>query len=552
MALSIPSEAQQEFKNQLDLILNETFLGGRFHHILKQHKALFAGGMALSILLKSEVSRTCRRRNRQERPVFNSRDFDIYVPAKNIKEFLSDIKPFMHRTNYSHMDVPPPYDQSFMRKNSIQARLHYNMNMKNYGCNYQFDVMIVKPSDPAQQDTFPEVENVVRNFDLTCCEVWWDGEKAYASNYADTINNKATLRKEYVLALYQHFNRFLINRLTKYTSRNFVISIDPEFRTGTLEYKKNSFSKEKTVSNPDEWFAKVILRCFGRARDFLVPELLSQGKDPFDPRTLARALKENFYQIPNYEYCVEGVMDTFENMLMYATNQASSQATRDLCQRLYDTMQKYLVDPNFLAIKHEMYQKALRHTGIVPTPLRSIQKTKPTKYFDIIGFEEIEASNIDAFLKENPTYKVFIPANQNEYSIVINTEDIQELASSVEDNWTFECKTDADGQLIRPHQFEKTEAYVGIPMYSGKVYFLVSELLSMLKETHQMFALEGTPHYFTYTASGKNALSCFNPNYVSADHCQPGSAKVVYELMKAEISGGRGGSKSVKPRSKKR
>jgi hypothetical protein len=239
-------------------------------------------------------------------------------------------------------------------------------------------------------------------------------------------------------------------------------------------------------------------------------------------------------------------------MLDYAETPATrNSATKALCKLLYETMKLYLDDPHFLTIKHEMFEKALRLTGIQAKPLRTVQKTKPDKFFDIIGFEEIEASDIDSYLINHPTHKLFIHVNQQEYGIVMDTEDIKELASSVEDNWTFECKTDEDGRLIRPHQFENKEAYVGIPMYSGKVYFLVSELLSMLEDSHQIFALVGTPHYFTYTASGKNALSCFNPYYMSADHCQEGSAKVVYELVKADLSG-RGGSKSSKRKPKNR
>lgn len=66
---------------------------------------------------------------------------------------------------------------------------------------------------------------VVNNFDLTFCQVWFDGSDVYASHPDHIKAKKGELRYEYCLTL-MGGNRFLKKRIAKYMDRGFTINPD--------------------------------------------------------------------------------------------------------------------------------------------------------------------------------------------------------------------------------------------------------------------------------------------------------------------------------------
>jgi len=68
---------------------------------------------------------------------------------------------------------------------------------------------------------------VVNNFDLTCCQVWYDGESVYASHPDHVRNKTAFLQPEYI-DTFLGGNRFLARRLRKYITRGFTITYAPQ------------------------------------------------------------------------------------------------------------------------------------------------------------------------------------------------------------------------------------------------------------------------------------------------------------------------------------
>jgi hypothetical protein len=85
------------------------------------------------------------------------------------------------------------------------------------------DVMIIK------DDT--SVESVVTNFDLTICQVWYDGISVHASHWADIRSKHGSLQPEYHKS-YMSGNRFIHQRIRKYSMRGFEIDtpdwVEPE------------------------------------------------------------------------------------------------------------------------------------------------------------------------------------------------------------------------------------------------------------------------------------------------------------------------------------
>ena len=82
------------------------------------------------------------------------------------------------------------------------------------------DLMLVKNS--------VDLKSVLSNFDLTCCQNWITRVdktlKVYSTHYEDIMKGKSKLNKEYCES-FARGNKFIKNRLYKYSQRGFDISI---------------------------------------------------------------------------------------------------------------------------------------------------------------------------------------------------------------------------------------------------------------------------------------------------------------------------------------
>ena len=111
--------------------------------------------------------------------------------------------------------VTPPYDDSFMRKNNVLSR-ECLRGINRQGKEFSIDIMLVKG----------DVKNVVKNFDLDVCKVWYDGKAIHAkTEILQSIQDRiATLGSEYVTK-FNEGNLFTRNRLIKYMQRGFEIKL---------------------------------------------------------------------------------------------------------------------------------------------------------------------------------------------------------------------------------------------------------------------------------------------------------------------------------------
>ena len=169
---------------------------------------------------------------------FFVKDIDIYCNIGRAEALMNRLKSIGFSIIQAHLS--PAYDQSFFRKNNILARFHWRY--KNDPVFISIDVMVIP-------DTV-NVETVVQNFDLTFCEIWYNGTEIKSSHPIDILTRHGRLRDEYAETYSVYNNKFIRKRIEKYRDRGFIIDAP--------EVIENPREPEKIVANEEEWVVKKI------------------------------------------------------------------------------------------------------------------------------------------------------------------------------------------------------------------------------------------------------------------------------------------------------
>ena len=227
----------------------------RFRNLLKETEALIAGGFVLHSCIDGSI---------------RNRDIDIYVPVKNTPKFIHEM--FQKENPIIAVDFTSAYGaslycHSFLRKNGI--RKVYSFSRGYHPHRRAIDVMSVR--------TKRSPLAVVNNFDLTFCQVWYDGESVFASHPDDIKTKSGKLQKEYCKTLLEG-NRFLKRRIQKYISSGFKIG----FEDGCVnnesilndiltKISKNSCTLQRKDGEPTyfkHWFQRIAIKWFNGYRDY--------------------------------------------------------------------------------------------------------------------------------------------------------------------------------------------------------------------------------------------------------------------------------------------
>jgi hypothetical protein len=219
---------------------------------LKKAGAVIAGGSILSAFCNFEI-----------------KDLDIYVNKKKMISLVNTLLNLGYRV--SNSCLAPVYDQSFFKKNNIISRFVFTTDTHIVKTGYliPIDVMVI-------QDNI-NVVDVVKNFDLSFCEAWFDGENVYAVDPDGITNKRGILKPDYNEALFKYFNRFILKRIKKYVKRGFNITysisgcpsffgkIHPEVKEITNLNTGPAFriSNDKIVY-PEKWVVSFIYSLFIR------------------------------------------------------------------------------------------------------------------------------------------------------------------------------------------------------------------------------------------------------------------------------------------------
>ncbi len=154
--------------------------------------------------------------------ISNANDMDIYVNCKNLMNFRNELMNLIQRVrgnirSFSEY-TSSTYCVSFLRKNGIRSVQSFTVLFPN-GEYQGFDIMgirnKIKPID------------VVQNFDLTFCQVWYDGRMVYATHPAHVFAKVGYLQKEYI-PIFLQGNKFLQTRIEKYKNRGFITVLEPK------------------------------------------------------------------------------------------------------------------------------------------------------------------------------------------------------------------------------------------------------------------------------------------------------------------------------------
>lgn len=235
--------------------------------LLSETQAVIAGGSVLSAYAGYRMN-----------------DFDIYVNASNARQLVTGIKDVFTKSKgfvasgfTFDLLFAPPYDESFMRKNHITSIIRANLRHAVNGF-LAIDIMIIPDDIP--------ITDVVTNFDLTFCQIWFDGENVLCTNKQHILEKHGKLNDEY-LQSYANGNEFIKNRIRKYIFRDFQIDYSGCIqqtltRRDVIDYR-HTYKKKEVVSDED-WVAKKLyvnlLKFIARSEtERLFPQMFARLQD---------------------------------------------------------------------------------------------------------------------------------------------------------------------------------------------------------------------------------------------------------------------------------
>lgn len=360
----------------------------RLYALLQETGGLISGGSILSACISAPVEK---------------QDTDIYVPVKHIKHFLTEMiqsaDPIFPAAFYSGF-AASFYCDSFLRKNGIKKVYNfangaftdpatwrpefrefvklkpgvvgpgilkhgrigrvirhgdeegtvYVKDEKNRTGKFNISDLVQVYMRMESEVDVMSIRNkrspleVVNNFDLTFCQVWFDGVDVYASHPEHIKAKKGELQYEYCLTLLGG-NRFLKNRIKKYIDRGFEVTFDKRLEgsdafksviakigSGNNRHMCTTVSEgHRTIERYEEpefkrrWFNRIAMRYFLGVRDVKIGDVdyltiplqefisFNNQIDKYDKdNTLGKKLerRQNCCPIDRFEYRVDEGYDS--------------------------------------------------------------------------------------------------------------------------------------------------------------------------------------------------------------------------------------------------
>ena len=183
--------------------------------LLRENGALISGGFMLYAIGKKQ----------------GTNDIDIYVSCKNLPN-INAVLPKIIQANRLKEYMASVYCRSFLKKNGIRSVQTYSFvrrlardDYAHERSEYSIDIMAVRNKRTPLA--------VVKNFDLTYCQIWYDGEMVYATHPEHIKHKIGYLQKDYIVN-YLKGNPFLKSRIWKYTANGFKTLLAPN---GLSEYE---------------------------------------------------------------------------------------------------------------------------------------------------------------------------------------------------------------------------------------------------------------------------------------------------------------------------
>jgi len=513
------------------------------NRLLIENNAVIAGGSVLAPYIHDGMIKI--------------NDLDIYIHKSNAIAFVDGIisllgYSFTNKGNF----IKPAYDQSFFKKNNIIAR--FRLFLDNFP---DIDIMIIPDEKP--------ILSVVTNFDLTFCEIWYNGRKVSAVDPVGILSRTGKLKKDYVNSFLVYLNQFTIKRVLKYLQKGLTITYDSE-------KIRNTFLKQsKNVTSPEEWVVyklyNFMLRGFRRDSvgidlkfrlvceyhigeytltnlERILPQLkqnlTSYFSDGLDNKTLytkifvAIGIYDQEYPQKYMNY-IKDVLDiSAEDILAFVTTNGSAVSFFDddddelIRQALANGDSDSDSDNSF----SDDDDPDSDDDPILPFEFEEADdvdereiRNKLCK--DLITLEE---THIQEYLRSDDTFLLVSKDSGGYFYMICYDKKYIEHIIENKDNWYYECKGDIlpDGHKRMKTTRNEDKALIKIPIHTDGMmgYIPLIELQTLLNRDHKIYYLYSDKRV-THSTSWVNSRRFGNRDMrTGVSNCNDGSQIFVYKL----------------------
>ncbi len=487
-------------------------------------------------------------------------DIDIYVhPSDDVINLAKFLNRFGYVLEYGNSYVVPGYDSSFLLKNNILGRFHY-VKYDTYSMSSTIDIMIVSPN--------MRIRDVVTNFDLSFCEIWYDGNSIYAQYPNDVINKSGILKPSYISSFLK-LNSFTLKRIKKYRNRGFKISIKIPDEICEENQSFNILEKEKNnVTDSVKWFVLFIYnililddipdsadnfaKLYGIEKickypliNFTVHDLnVLVNKVIDDADNNNDFIKENYISIlvsTDYHHLPKKYKDIIEQITGITEEDIPKVEEEDNVEE----------DNNFIEYEDDDNRQENQQLSIIENEnLEDIEINENTLGNTCTDLLMMSEENITEYLQNEDTVLLISRNSNNTFDILcFEREMLQNIYNDRDDSWFYECNgpfitnngvPTQDRQIFnyalnRPNIVNRPYLKIPIDATGLNGFISAGQIKNVLENNYRALYLEqklneeGIQDMITHTISYKNVYGN-NPNWVSANHCQAGSSILIYTL----------------------
>lgn len=476
-------------------------------------------------------------------PQFITHDLDIYINQSNFNNFIIKLNNIYRFSRYNRL--ASPYDNSFFKKNNILFRVvGHSFTRVNIP---SIDIMVI-PDEI-------NIVDVLSNFDLTICEIWYNGKTINGTNLMGIKNKVGYLRKEYNDSLFKYLNNFIIKRIKKYRERGFKIEYDiPK----TTNFSITSI--KKNVTNPTEWVIKTIITLFANNIDIykryinktnnykslLYPYnslilkkntdvkylIFINSIDKFDNFELLLENLNKYFLIKNPKKFVNKLLKNLYLYLIYTNNIEYINYIDELTDlaETHEILSVFSKENNDGIFIMEKYIKNYNEDIIVESVNKSkYEKLKiknENKCYDIILLDDIELTD---YYKDDEIIFVL-----NEKFFCYTKKYLNEIVVNYLDNWFCQCNGTLDpitnNRALNSIDFDNIYIKISLDI---NIFILYKYIIFILNNDYTVYFLNFNKK-ITHSISFKNTNSTTS-NWVGANHCQNGSEINIYTIKYCDI-----------------
>ena len=340
-----------------------------------------------------------------------------------------------------------------------------------------------------------------------------------------TIINTVDCRKTDIDVTEDVFNILVDNNVQKIQYTRTIINKlqdkDIEIRFKTIPTKITE-QKSRFLRKTNQWIVKLLIQLIYnndkkiyrnpdyKQKSILFFKFLNSMKS-FQFNELIYTAKIHFRKLNVSKY--------IKKVTKHAEYKKLNRASVELVNKLLQTKQNHTI------IRDEVLSN---HPDIKFKGSIKINKTRDTTIDlkQIIGYDMIELEELNAhkYLEYSTDNIVFI---YNSTCHLVTIDYVLKLLEDMTDNWFYSCKyPDKMSSITKETPYVKLGTSAG-PFLFRWEYFM--NIIQLYFEGIRVFKIIDTKKEILYSASHKNVFGN-SPDYVSTQHCQPGSNYKIYCL----------------------